>query len=93
LTSQKVAPNYKFSEVPTSTRITLREFTSLLTLTPRPLAGGEGFAALLPKNLTPSPLSALRASAFGSLGRSFVPLPVRDKISPPPLPSSQINLD
>ena len=48
---------------------------------PDPLAGGEG--ARCPSPRIPPPLSALRASVFGPSGRSFVPFPVREKISPP----------
>jgi len=49
---------------------------------PDPLAGGEGARFPPPKNPTPARVSALLASDFGPLSRSFVLLPVREKFLP-----------
>jgi len=55
-----------------------------LTALPRPPSWGLGRGSLPLPQEPHSPLSTLRASGFGPSTRSFVPLRVRDKISPPP---------
>ena len=54
------------------------------------IVGDEGTYCPSPSPKTPPLLSAFWASGFGHTDRSFVTLPVKDKISPPPQKKSEL---